>query len=226
MAPRPVVVGVDGSKESLNAAEWAAREAERHGAPLRILSAPALPPRMRSYDSVSATVTAALRDQAACALGEAVVRAGEVTSRLLIDACLVSGPPARALTDSGAGALMLVVGARGAGEFAAVLLGSVSRYVAMHAACPVVVVRQETNAVHREVVVGVGDPHDATGSLAFAFEEAALRGAALVAVHACWSPPSLTAHWGADGAAGHPASPPQPEADASMALAGTLRTWH
>ena len=225
MATRPVVVGVDGSKESLRAAEWAACEAERHGAPLRIVSAPAMPPRMRSYDSVPPAVTAALRDQAACALGEAVVRAGEVTSGLLTDACLVPGPPARALTDAGSGALMLVVGARGAGELAALLLGSVSRYVAMHAACPVVVVREETSAVHREVVAGIGDPHDATATLAFAFEEAALRGACLVTVHACWSPPSLTERR-TDQATVQPGGLPQTVTDASQALAGTLRAWH
>ena len=46
MTTRPVVVGVDGSEESLRAVEWAAREAHRHGAPLRLVSAPAVPPRM------------------------------------------------------------------------------------------------------------------------------------------------------------------------------------
>lgn len=81
---------------------------------------------------------------------------------------------------------MLVVGARGAGGFAQLLLGSVSRYAAMHAACPVIVVREETRALYREVVVGVHDPLDAASALAFAFDEAARRGAALVAVHS-WS---------------------------------------
>jgi nucleotide-binding universal stress UspA family protein len=48
----------------------------------------------------------------------------------------------------------------------------------------VVVVREETTAVQREVVVGIGDPEDAQGTLAFAFEEAELRGAELLVVHA------------------------------------------
>src|SRR4029077_16180238 len=78
---------------------------------------------------------------------------------------------------------MLVVGARGAGGFAAMMLGSVSRYVAAWAPCPVVVVREETTAVHREIAGGIRDPEEATGTLPFAFEEAALRGADLVAVH-------------------------------------------
>jgi hypothetical protein len=46
-----------------------------------------------------------------------------------------------------------------------------------------VVVREETTAVHREIAVGIRDPEGVTGTLAFAFEEAALRGAGLVAVH-------------------------------------------
>jgi len=83
-----------------------------------------------------------------------------------------------------------VVGARGSGGFAAMMLGSVSRYAAMQACCPVVVVREETSAVHREVVVGVRDPRDATAALAFAFDEAALRSAALVVVHSWNSLPS------------------------------------
>jgi nucleotide-binding universal stress UspA family protein len=60
----------------------------------------------------------------------------------------------------------------------------VSRYAATHAACPVVVVREETEAARREVVVGVHDPGQASAALGFAFEAAALRKARLVAVHA------------------------------------------
>jgi nucleotide-binding universal stress UspA family protein len=161
MTTMPVVVGADGSEESLNAVEWAAQEAHRHRVPLRIVSASAIP-----------------------ALGAAVTRAEQVAPGLLIDTGLLpAAPPALAVTDSGSGALMLVVGARGAGGFAAMVLGSVSRYAAMHARCPVVVVRDETSAVHREVAVGIRDPCGTTGTLTFAFEEAALRGAILVAVH-------------------------------------------
>jgi nucleotide-binding universal stress UspA family protein len=63
-------------------------------------------------------------------------------------------------------------------------LGSVSRYAALHAPCPVVVAREDTMAVHRKVAVGVADPAEAGDSLGFAFEEASLRGAQLTAVHA------------------------------------------
>src|SRR5262245_58227287 len=64
MATRPVLVGVDGSEESLRAVEWAARQAKRHGSPLRIVSAPAMPPRMRAQVD-PATVANALRGMSA-----------------------------------------------------------------------------------------------------------------------------------------------------------------
>lgn len=100
------------------------------------------------------------------------------------------------------------------------LLGSVSRYAAMHASCPVVVVREETGAVHREVVVGIRDPHDATATLPFAFEEAALRGATLVAVHAGHFP-APAGDLEARGA-GHPANPSKVAAEAADHLAEDL----
>jgi len=183
MALMPVVVGVDGSEESLRAVEWAALEAQRHRAPLRIVSAPALPPRMRACARYPETAAARLQGDSCRALDEAVTRSRELASGQLIGADLLAGPPALAVTQSGGGALMLVVGARGSGGFAAMTLGSVSRYAAMQAPCPVVVVREETTAVHREVVVGIRDPDDTAAALAYAFDEAALRGATLVAVH-------------------------------------------
>ena len=89
---------------------------------------------------------------------------------------------------------MLVVGFRGIGGFAATVLGSVGRYVADHASCPVVVVRDETVAARRLVGVGVGDLDDCAGTLAFAFEEAALRQAGLIAFHA-WHAPQAGTFW-------------------------------
>ena len=61
MATKPVVVGVDGSEESLRAVEWAALEAKRHSSPLRIVSAPALVPRIHAYDASPQAIANALR---------------------------------------------------------------------------------------------------------------------------------------------------------------------
>jgi nucleotide-binding universal stress UspA family protein len=221
MAAKPVIVGVDGSEQSLLAVEWAALEARRHSSPLLIVSAPAAVPRLHTYHASPAEIAAALRGMSARALAAALTRCDEVTPGLPVDTGLLTGPPAVAVADSGAGASMLVVGARGAGGFAAMMLGSVSRYVAAWAPCPVVVVREETTAVHREIAVGVRDPEDVTGTLAFAFEEAARRGADLVAVHTWYWLPS------ASGPAGalRPPDPGQISAEMGRHLAAVLEQW-
>ena len=224
MSTRPVLVGVDGSEESLRAVEWAARQAKRQKSPLRIVSAPALPPRMRApVDPV--TVANAQRGMSAQALAAALTRTEEVAPGLPVDTGLLSGAPAVALSAAGGDASMLVVGARGIGGFAAMILGSVSRYVAVHAACPVVVVRQEISAVHREIAVGIRETEDSTAALAFAFEEAALRDADLVAVHALsWLPPALHVPRAGEGtrqAAAHE----EVFAEAASQLAGMLAGW-
>jgi nucleotide-binding universal stress UspA family protein len=218
MASKPVVVGVDGSEESLLAAEWAAMEARRHGLPLRIVSVPAMTPHMRVYQASLETVADALRSASTRALGTAVRRAKEVAPGLEITTDLLSGPPALALAGSGSYASMLVVGARGAGGFAALILGSVSRYAAARATCPVVVVRQATMAVHHEVAVGIRDPQDTSEALTFAFEEASARHADLVAVHAWyWFPPALRAEEGQDEIDG-PFHPEQISAEGAQSL--------
>ena len=192
MSVKPIVAATDGSEESLRAVDWAAREAVLRGAPLRIVSAAALLPRMigghamSGYDAVADTIREH-RDQA---LAAATERATQARPGLLVDVDHLDGSPAEAVTDAGSGALMLVVGSRGNGTFAALILGSVSRYAATHAGCPVVVVREETGSAHRQVGVGVGDLGHAASALEFAFEEAALRHASVVAIHA-WQTPQL-----------------------------------
>ena len=191
MSAQPIVAATDGSEESLRAAEWAAREAALRGAPLRIVSAAALLPRMigghamSGYDTVADTIREH-RDQALAAAAE---RAAKAAPGLLIDTDHLDGPPAEAVTASGSGALMLVVGSRGVGGFAAMVLGSVSRYAATHASCPVVVVRETAESARRQVGIGIGDLEN-TASLTFAFEEAALRKASLIAVHSWHLPES------------------------------------
>src|SRR6266568_3139480 len=190
MASKPIVAGTDGSEESLRAVGWAAREAALRGAPLRIVAAAATLPRMISragpgeYDTVT-DVLVKDRDRALAAAAE---RAAKAAHGVLIDTDPLSGPPAQAIVESGSGALMLVLGSRGTGAFTALLLGSVSRYAASHAPCPVVVIRDETPGPQRLVGVGIGDPDNCGDALTFAFEEANLRQASLTAVHA-WHPP-------------------------------------
>ena len=171
MASMPIVVGADGSEQSSRAVEWAAREAVRRKAPLRIVSVSVMPSRMRPYNELVHRRRHPAQDLRPDPRRGPHPRQGG-RAGLLVDADLVTGSPAQTLTACGNGASMLVVGARGAGGFTAMVLGSVSRYVAMHAPCPVVVAHEDSMAVHREVVVGVADPAEAADSLGFAFEEA------------------------------------------------------
>jgi nucleotide-binding universal stress UspA family protein len=190
MAAKPIVAATDGSRESLHAVEWAAREAVLRSAPLRIVSAASLLPRMIGSQGTSQyeTVSDHLRDDRNRALSVATERAAATAPGLLIDTDVLTGPPAEAVTESGSGALMLVVGSRGIGAFAAMILGSVSRYAAIHAPCPVVVVREETTATQKQVGIGISDSDTSADALEFAFEEAALRKASVVAIHAWHTP--------------------------------------
>ena len=190
MSAKPIVAASDGSEESLRAVDWAAREAVLRGAPLRIVSAPGMLPRMVSSQGHSdyETVSDVIRDESDYALTAATARAAKAAPDLLIDADHLTGGPAEAVTEAGSGALMLVVGSRGVGAFAAMILGSVSRYAATHASSPVVVVREEIGAAHRQVGVGIGGLEGNTAALTFAFEEAALRKASVVAIHAWHTP--------------------------------------
>ena len=192
MSDKPIVAATDGSEESLRAVDWAAREAVLRGAPLRIVSAAALLPRMVDSQDHSEyqTVSDVIRNDSDVALATAADRAAKAAPDLLIDTDHLDGAPAEAVTESGSGALMLVVGSRGVGAFTAMILGSVSRYAATHASSPVVVVREEIAAAHRQVGIGIGDLEGNAAALTFAFEEAALRKASLIAVHAWHTPQS------------------------------------
>jgi nucleotide-binding universal stress UspA family protein len=228
MTAKPVVAATDGSQESLQAVEWAAREAVLHGVSLRIVSAASLPKMvLLQLKPERDAVLGFVREHRDRALTAAAARAAEMAPSLLISTDPLEGPAAQAVTGSGPGALMLVVGSRGLGAFTAMVLGSVARYAASHASCPVVVVREETAAMHRLIGVGVGDLDNCAGSLAFAFEEAALRKASLLAVHA-WHAPQASISQASISRAGTPYPPPAlhaAAADAARQLTLLLDRW-
>jgi len=212
MATKPVVAGADGSPESVRAVEWAAREAAMRGTSLRIVSIASMPPRMTPNSATPDTVAGRIEQAAADALSTAASRAAAAAPGVAVETALTEhAAPATALVESGRDAMMLVLGSRGAGGFSALILGSVSRYAATHAACPVAIVREETMTAHREVVVGVHDPAEATAALSFAFEAAALRNARLVATHAR----SRTSFGGHE----------EPAEEEQRALDAALATW-
>jgi nucleotide-binding universal stress UspA family protein len=225
MSAKPIVAATDGSEESLRAVDWAAREAVLRGAPLRIVSAAGLLPRMVSSTGHSEyqTVSDHIHEDSDVALTTAAARAAQAAPDLLIDTDHLDGAPAEAVTEAGSGALMLVVGSRGVGAFHAMVLGSVSRYAATHASSPVVVVRQEIGAARRQVGIGISSPEGNAAALSFAFEEAALRKASLIAVHAWHTPQSEVSR------AGSEARPPGRDflqAEATRHLEDLLADWH
>jgi nucleotide-binding universal stress UspA family protein len=219
MITKPLVAATDGSEESLRAVEWAAREAALRGAPLRIVSAVQVPAMIGLQVRPDRDFVAGLihqeRDQA---FDAAAARAAGVAPGLQVETVPLSGPPAQAVTESGSEALMLVLGSHGSGAFGWMALGSVSRYAAAHASCPVVVVRGETAAVHRQVGIGIGDLDSCADSLTFAFGEASVRKASLIAIHALHLPALSRAWSSSSDLAGI-------EADAARQLAGLLDTW-
>lgn len=132
-----IVVGVDGSPASVDALGWATRQAGFTGATVEAVMSWEYPMAFGGYPASSnVDWPANARTTLDTALDQALGGdAGTVTRTV------VEGHPAKNLIDAAAGADLLVVGSRGHGGFAGLLLGSVSEYVVAHAPCPVLVVR-------------------------------------------------------------------------------------
>lgn len=149
---RGVVVGVDGSEQSLRAAHWAAAEAHRRQLPLTVVTAYSIP----AFAASSMDGGYALMDDSALRQGSEKVI--EQAAEFLRDYPgeiryeVESGDPAGVLLDYSHDAVVLVVGSRGRGGFLGRLLGSVSSALPAHAKCPTVLVplkfsSKESNAV-------------------------------------------------------------------------------
>jgi nucleotide-binding universal stress UspA family protein len=169
----PLVVGIDGSEASLEAVDWAVDEAVRHDVPLHLVHA------------------AAPNDEALGLIAAASERARKGTPAVSLSSEVLHEDAASALVSKGRNAFALVLGSRGLGDLAGLLLGSVSLAVAARADCPVVVVRG--GAEYRDtrfgsVVVGVEDGEGSSTAVQFAFREAHVRRCRLVTVHA-WGAP-------------------------------------
>jgi nucleotide-binding universal stress UspA family protein len=134
-----VVVGVDGSAESLAALDWAAEFSERFGHELRVVVAWHLPTPYLS--AVSALREVDLEAAAGDVTNDAVEAVTARRPDLKIVRAVVAGAPGKVLVAESRDAGLLVVGTRRT-------LGSVSSYCAHHAWCPVVIIRREGDPVH------------------------------------------------------------------------------
>lgn len=140
-----IVVGVDGSPESLEAIRWAARQAELSGCQLEAISAWKFPASSGFEFGGEADNDWAgnARTVLDAALLQALGKDSEAT------ALVERGHPAQVLVAAAVGAEMLVVGSRGHGGLVGMLLGSVSEYVTAHATCPVVVIHGDSTESSR-----------------------------------------------------------------------------
>ncbi|MDQ1644550.1 MAG: hypothetical protein QOJ50_734 [Cryptosporangiaceae bacterium] len=184
-----IVVGIDGSEASDRAVDWAAHRASLHRLPLTILHAFLWPGGSAYLGAFPAASPDGWQAAAEELVRGAVRRATAAAPDVEVHSRLAVSPAAAELVELSGTAAMIVVGNRGRGGFAGLLLGSAGVQVAAHARCPVIVVRGAANAAmpvpyRGQVVAGVDGSGNATAVLDFAFGEASARGAGLTVVHA------------------------------------------
>lgn len=200
---RTVTVGLDGSPESLAAAEWAAREAGLRGLPLRLVNVwEPVPEPMGQAPLLGADVEHEWRGRAPRRAADGIrLRHPGVE----VIAGQFSGTAAEVLTEEAKDAELLVLGSRGLSGIGGYLVGSVGQSVVAHATVPVVLVRAGEQAADEHLRDPAGAPSVATPYLpvvlgldtdrpddvliGFAFDAAARRDTALKVVHGWKSPP-------------------------------------
>ncbi|MHC5905753.1 universal stress protein [Streptomyces sp. S6] len=188
---RTVTVGLDGSPESLAAADWAAGEALSLGLPLRLVQV---------WEPVPAPMAQAplLGPETHQHWTDRIPREAARTVRrrhpgVEVSTEQVTGNPADALTEAAKDAEFLVLGSRGLGGLTGFLAGSVGLSVVAHCERPVVFVKQTPPVPAGPVVLGLDTDRPDAELIEFAFEAATRRGVSLRVVHA-WNPPPYIAY--------------------------------
>jgi nucleotide-binding universal stress UspA family protein len=188
-----ITAGVDGSPESLEAADWAAGEAQRRDLSLHLVHArdpSAHPTRLPESDAPSPRESGAL-DRAVMHLSRTHPTLGVLDEQ-------VTGPPMGVLLAAARSSALLVLGSHGSGVVTRALVGSVALAVAARASCPVALVRMaeksedrgSTDGQERPVVLGLDLARPGEELLEYAFEAAASRRAPLHVVHV-WTAPLI-----------------------------------
>ncbi|MEU8149488.1 universal stress protein [Nonomuraea sp. NPDC048901] len=182
---RRIVVGVDGSAPSAAAVEWAAADAERRGLPLRIVHVCEQWPHSPGGPAYCAK-----------ALEAAATRARELGAEVTTET--LTGNVIDDLIGESAPADSMVLGSRGLGGFAGLVLGSVSLAVAGHAVGPVVIVRAPMQARHGRVVVGYDGSEHSRAAMEYALAQARAQGAELRVVYG-WRTPMFSSYAAVSG---------------------------
>ncbi|MFG1944157.1 universal stress protein [Nonomuraea sp. NPDC048826] len=179
---KSVVVGVDGSASSMEALEWAVADAQRRGLGLRLV-----------HVCEQAGFGREVTDACAETLEAAHDRVRALTDGVQVTTELLTGKVIDALVGESAVADSMVLGSRGLGGFARLMIGSVSMGAAGHASCPVVIVRGSSRAPHGRVVVGDDGSPCAQLAVAYAAEQARARGVPLHVTYT-WQMPVTVSH--------------------------------
>ncbi|MEU6307004.1 universal stress protein [Streptomyces chartreusis] len=202
-----VTAGLDGSRESRAAAEWAAREAQLLGLPLKLIQVWEPVPEPMAQAPLLGVETQQHWSERVPRDAAEGIRARHPGLDVTVEQ--LSGRPAEVLADEAKDAELLVLGSRGLSGIAGFLVGSVGLAVVAHADRPVVLVRAEEQAADEHERDPVGIPSAATAFrpvvlgldidspdrelIEFAFAAAARRGTTLRVVHG-WNPPPYYAY--------------------------------
>jgi nucleotide-binding universal stress UspA family protein len=145
-----IVVGVDSSDGAKAALRFALEEAKLREATLRVVHGWQFGyvgvTGLEGFSPIGGADLGDLRRTAEIALDAVMQEVAPDSDGLVVDLRVSEGPPATVLVDESRDADMLIVGSRGHGGFAGLLLGSVSQQCAHHAACPVVIVHAPARA--------------------------------------------------------------------------------
>jgi nucleotide-binding universal stress UspA family protein len=220
---QPIVVGVDGSRASLRAVDWAADEAALRGAALRLVHASVwerYEGGLLAPDPDEPSERELIEDMVAVAERRARHRQPGVR----VTTAVLPEEPEYTLVRESRTALAVVLGSRGRGATAEAMEGSVTAAVAGHAHCPVIVIPggQDPPAHPRgwgRIVLGVGERPAGSAAVRFAVEEASVRGVPLDAVRAWRHPAPVTAARGPHALA----APAPAEQQAAELLEDALR---
>jgi nucleotide-binding universal stress UspA family protein len=215
-----IVVGYDGSAPSRTAVRYAVAQARLRGAPVRVLVAFDYNWQGGRFGGVE-VLEQTVRQRVQTMVDEVLTEVRAIAPDLAITGTGVLGSPGPVLVDASRTAALVVVGNRGHGGFGALMLGSVGQHVATHAQCPVIVVRGTVDTADGPVVVGADGSDHGNHTLGVAFEEAARRGSALIAIRAY----QLPVPYGVMAMSTIPYQPEMLKAQEAEALADTVRPW-
>jgi nucleotide-binding universal stress UspA family protein len=192
-----LVVGYDGTQTSQDALAWAVAEARLRGGSVRAIYA--VPPFAETVTPFGGSIGpdfAAAEQAGEQVLASAVAQAQRLAPGVVVDTRVVHACAADALLGSSDAESMVVVGSRGHGGIAHLLVGSTGVQLANHANCPVVIIRPAATGPAApagsgagRIVVGVDGSAAADQAVRFALTEASVRGVGVTAVDAWKKPP-------------------------------------